>query len=322
MGGSGSIRVCLGMPLFNKTSLLREALDSLQAQTYADFRLLVVDDSTDSEPGRILRSYAAQDPRIVYRANPTHKGMIDNWRACVQESGHPEYFAWVSDHDRWEPNWLESLVGALDANPQAVLAYPLTAHIEEDGSARKKKKVHYFSTVGMTRFERVKSVCRNARGLGKMVYGLYRVDALKAAGVFRHLLHPDGVLILELSLAGDFIQVPAKLWHRRKTADFRMTRQRMTLFGQKPPWYICLPWPVVNSCALLWNGCLRPDAGTWQSRMLGLYISLMYLRRWIGKIGEGTWIGSYHEWRHGKKPWMKKLKKAYRQPACNGSDDN
>jgi glycosyltransferase involved in cell wall biosynthesis len=47
------------MPLFNQTELLKEALDSLQAQTYAEYRLVALDDSTDPEPGRIVRAYAA-----------------------------------------------------------------------------------------------------------------------------------------------------------------------------------------------------------------------------------------------------------------------
>jgi hypothetical protein len=33
----------------------------------------------------------------------------------------------------------------------------------------------------------------------------------------------------------------------------------------------------------------------------------MYLYRNLGKLGEGSWIGSYREWTRGKKPWMKKL---------------
>lgn len=305
-------RVCLGMPVYNQTHALREALEALARQTYPHYRLVAFDDSTGPEPGRIVQAHARSDPRIAYTANPVRRGMIDNWRACVEAAGEAEFFAWVSDHDLHEPRWLEALVAALDEHPSAVLAYPLAAHLEADGSRRRKKKVHRFSTIGLSPRRRVQAVCREAKGFGKMVYGLFRLEALKKAGVFRRLLTPDVVLLLELSLYGDFVQVPEVLWYRRKTAEFSVARQRGALFGASVPWYVHLPWPLVNSGALLWNCCLRRGAGRLSRRVLGLNLAASYFARWIGKYGEGTWIGSYHEWRHGKKPWMKRIKQRIR----------
>ncbi len=306
-------RVCLGMPLFNQTELLKEALDSLQAQTYAEYRLVALDDSTDPEPGRIVRAYAARDRRIIYTSNPERKGLIGNWRACVQAAGDADYFAWVSDHDLWGERWLERLVGVLETHPRAVLAYPLTEHLDAEGQRRNKKLLHLFSTGGLSDVKRVNAVCREAKGYGKMVYGLFRMSALKQAGVFRRLLYPDVLLLLELSLAGEFHQVQEKLWFRRQTAEFSVARQRRTLFGSETPWYAHLPWPIVNGCALLWNLSLRSGVGGLRRRWLGMKIALMYLQRWAGRYGEGTWVGSCHEWCHGKKPWMKRLKKWSRQ---------
>jgi glycosyltransferase involved in cell wall biosynthesis len=303
--------VCLGMPLYNQTDLLRKALNAIRSQTFSRFRLVVLDDSTDSEPGRIVNACADEDSRIIYIRNPERRGMIDNWRACVEAAGGSEYFAWVADHDLWESTWLESLVEALDRHPAAVLAYPLSSHMDAEGRMRKKKLVHRVSTVGLPMVERVGLVCREARGYGKMVYGLYRLDALRRAGTFRHLLFPDVILLLELSMQGEFVLVDQPLWHRRRMAGFSSARQRETLFVHKP-WYIYLPWPLVNFSALMWNRCLSPAAGTADMRACGGLMAFMYLVRWIQKFGEGSFIGSYSEWRHGKKPWMQRLKKQFR----------
>ena len=43
---------------------------------------------------------------------------------------------------------------------------------------------------------------------GNMVYGLYRINALERAGVYRHVLVPDRLLFTELALYGQFRQVP------------------------------------------------------------------------------------------------------------------
>jgi glycosyltransferase involved in cell wall biosynthesis len=310
--GSREARVCLGLPLFNQTELLREAFDSLLSQTFGDFRLVVLDDSTEPEPGHIVSAYAAQDRRISYYRNDARKGMVENWRACVAAAENAEYFAWVADHDVWEPRWLEALVAALDHNPAGVLAYPLSAHMDSDGHKRKKKLVHRFSTVGLRLPERVTAVSREARGYGKMVYGLFRREALRQAGVFRHVLFPDVILLHELSLLGEFIQVDEPLWHRRRTAEFSAGRQRRTLFVRKP-WYIYLPWPLVNFGVLAWNHALRSGAGPCNRRVQGLRLAFMYLGRWSAKYGDGGFIGSYHEWRHGKKPWMQRLKNRLRR---------
>ena len=50
---------------------------------------------------------------------------------------------------------------------------------------------------------------------GNMVYGLYRVDVLARAGVYRHILVPDRLLMTELAIYGQFKQVPQVLWFRR-----------------------------------------------------------------------------------------------------------
>jgi glycosyltransferase involved in cell wall biosynthesis len=304
-------RVCLGMPLFNQTKLLHQALDSLIAQTFRDFRIVILDDSTEPESERIARVYALQNLRISYIKNPARKGMVDNWRACVEAANGTEYFAWVADHDLWNTQWLEKLVAALDRYPEAVLAYPISAHMDSNGNERKKKLVHRISTVGLPLSERVDAISRRARGYGKMVYGLFRLEALHRAGVFRHLLYPDVILLHELAMQGEFIQIDEPLWHRRRTADFSVERQRRALFDHKP-WYIYLPWPLVNFASLLWNHALRSEAGSSARRLQGLRIAFLYLGRWSAKYGDGSFIGSYYEWRHGKKPWIKRLKNRLR----------
>ena len=66
---------------------------------------------------------------------------------------------------------------------------------------------------------------------GNMVYGLYRINALERAGVYRHVLVPDRLLFTELSLYGQFKQVPQVLWFRRWYGRiFSLGRQRAASF--------------------------------------------------------------------------------------------
>ena len=305
-GGKVQPKICLAMPLYNQTEFLEEALQSLLAQTYSDFRLIVVDDSTELSPGNIVKRLAARDSRIHYIKNDSRKGLVGNWRACFKHSGNADYFAWVGDHDVWHRQWLEKLVYTLNENLNAVLAYPLFVRITSDGSVIDKPSRH-FSTDNMSDLRRIKAVCRDARAFGKMVYGLFRADALRRAGIFRRLMYPDVVLLHELCLQGDFKQVEEKLWFIRRIAKFSIDRQKNSLFVRKA-WYIYLPWTLVNAVALAWNTAIASDARNFRQRCLGVCVAFMYFFRYIGKLGTGSWIGSYYEWTRGKKPWMKKLK--------------
>ena len=300
--------VCLAMPLYNQTKFLVEALTSILSQTYRNFHLVIVDDSTEPAPGEIARNFARKDNRITYIKNESRKGMVDNWQACFQHAVPVDYFAWVSDHDVWHPEWLESLTHVLNTKPNVVLVYPKTVFITAEGQKIAKKQSLALSTDGLSATQRIKTVCLGDRYFGKKVYGLFRAGALRKAGIFRRVLFPDVILLYELCLLGDFMQVDAEFWYMRRIADFSVARQKKSLFVRQP-WYIFLPWPFVNAFVLMWNTALRLGAGSLRHRYLGLIVAVMYLQRWLPKLGRGSRLGSYHQWRKGTKQWVKKLRR-------------
>ena len=138
-------RVCLGMPLYNQTRYLSEALNSIVNQSYKNFQLVIVDDSTIPEPAQIVEKMVSCDNRIHFIKTDYRKGMVDNWKACFQHAGSVDYFAWVSDHDLWHADWLKTMVKALDDNPSAVLVYPKTVLIAQDGKTIKNSAQTLFS---------------------------------------------------------------------------------------------------------------------------------------------------------------------------------
>ena len=304
-------RVCLGMPLYNQTRYLTEALNSIIDQSYKDFQLIIIDDSNISEPGQIVKKTASCDNRIHYFKNKSRKGLVANWKACFQYADRAEYFAWVSDHDLWHPNWLETMVHALDANPSALLACPQTVCITKAGEKLCDGTRSLFSTLGMSEKQRVKAICE-AKGFGNMVYGLFRADAIRQAGIFRRVLFPDVILIHEISLRGDIMQIDEDLWYRRKIAEFSIDRQKRTLFTKKP-WHIFLPWLLVNASVIAWQSSLKAHNANLRRRLLGLEMAFRYLIRWLDMLGFCSQIGSVRQWYRVKAPWMKRLKTSFKK---------
>ena len=238
-------RVVLGMTLHNNARHLSEAVASLAAQSHPHFALVMLDDASSDDTPDIARTFAAKDERIRYFRHDERAGMIPTWREVVEiatrDFPSAEYFAWVSDHDRWHPQWLARLVETLDGNPSVVLAYPMTQRMEPDGTPV-EKDLRVFQTVGLPDIgDRWREFCRSGVGSGDMVYGLMRVPALRAAGIFRDVMNPDRLLIAELTLQGPIAQVQEPLWVRRRSAVASIARQRSTLIaGSTPSWFA---WP-------------------------------------------------------------------------------
>jgi glycosyl transferase family 2 len=233
------------MTLHNNARHLPDAVASLVGQSYQDFALVMLDDASNDETQDIARTFAAKDERITYFRHHERAGMIPTWREVVQMATRDfpsaEYFAWVSDHDHWHPQWLDRLVEMLDRNPSVVLAYPLTQRMEPDGTPV-EKDLRVFQTLGLADVgDRWREFCQNGVGSGDMVYGLMRAAALRAAGIFRDVMNPDRLLIAELTLQGPIAQVQEPLWVRRRSAVASITRQRSTLIaGATPAWFA---WP-------------------------------------------------------------------------------
>jgi len=256
-------RTVLGMTLYNNASHLREATDSILAQTHGAFVMLMLDDGSSDDGEAIARDYERRDGRVRYFRHQQRQGMVPTWREVVEiarrEYPGAEYFAWVSDHDRWDPRWLARMLEELDAHSGAVLAYPETLRIDGYG-ALVDKEPRVFDTSGVVEArERWRRFCWNGFGSGDMVYGLMRMAAVQRAGIFRVVLRPDKLLIAELTLYGHIRQVPEVLWYRRQSAATSVSRQRHTLVVQSetPRWFSAPPW--LQHAIVLWREYVRTD---------------------------------------------------------------
>lgn len=250
-----TVRAAIGIPMHERVDHVTEAIASLLAQTYRDVSFVLVDDGSRDGTAEAAAAAIAGDPRAALHVNPKRVGMVSNWRRAFElaRAGGPDlqYFAWASDHDRWHPRWLEELVAALDANPAAVLAYPRDERVDADGVVFRGAQDD-FSTVGVRSPARRAASAAARMRAGSMVYGLFRVDALERAGVFRPVLHPDRLLLLELAVEGEFVQVPQTLWRRRYAgASGTRRRQRRSLFASRPPASTYFPSWVVHTLLVL-----------------------------------------------------------------------
>ena len=260
-------RTVFGMTLYNNVRHVREATDSILAQTHADFALLMLDDGSSEDVEAIARDYARRDSRVRYHKHAERQGMVPTWREVVEiarrDYPRADFFAWASDHDRWDPRWLERMLQELDAHPEAVLAYPQTLRVDDSG-ASVDKEPRVFETAGIADSrQRWRHFCWNGFGSGDMVYGLIRVSALVDAGVFRPVLNPDRLLIAELSHRGEIRQVREPLWFRRQSGVASVSRQKASLFAGPPPERFNWPPALQHAVWLRRQGFSAPMVATY-----------------------------------------------------------
>ncbi len=73
-------RFSIGLPVYNGEKFIKEAIDSILAQTFEDFELIISDNASTDKTGEICRAYAAKDQRIRYYRNEKNIGCTVN--AC------------------------------------------------------------------------------------------------------------------------------------------------------------------------------------------------------------------------------------------------
>jgi len=205
-------RVSIGLPVFNGENYLEEALDSILAQTYSDFELIISDNASTDRTEEICRVYAARDDRIRYFRNETNLGAAKNYNR-VFELSSGEYFKWAAHDDLCAPEYLERCVEILDREPDVVLCYPRTSIIDE----HRRLVENYFDGFNLRSpkpHERFRDFFCTP-GLCNPIHGLIRASILKRTLLIGSYPDSDRVLLGELALLGQFYEVPERLFFRR-----------------------------------------------------------------------------------------------------------
>ena len=128
-------KVSVLMSVYNGTPFLNDAIDSILAQTYADFELVVVDDCSSDDSWNILSHYAEKDARITLIRNDRNMGLTRSLNKALGVA-RGELIARQDADDVSLPNRLQYQVSFLDRHPEVVLASGNLQTIYSDGQPR------------------------------------------------------------------------------------------------------------------------------------------------------------------------------------------
>ncbi len=124
-------KVSVIVPNYNHARFLRQRVDSILAQTFQDFELVLLDDCSTDGSRSILREYAS-DPRVRLEFNDANSGSaFKQWNKGIRLA-QGEY-VWIAESDDYaDPHLLERLVAVLESNPAIAYAYCRSWRVTED----------------------------------------------------------------------------------------------------------------------------------------------------------------------------------------------
>lgn len=235
----GAPLVTIGLPVYNGENYLRQALDSLLAQTFADWELILSDNGSRDGTEAICREFAARDGRIRYLREPANRGATWNFNRVVHLNRSP-FFRWAAHDDVCAPQLLERCVAALRSRPAAVLAFPRTRIIGPQGESLWDYgiRLRTDSRDPSVRFH--DCICVDHACFP--IFGLMRADVLRRTPLLGAYAGADRNLLAELCLHGPFVEVPEILFYRRdhpgtSTRMYPSAKERMAWFqaDARPP---------------------------------------------------------------------------------------
>lgn len=106
------VKISVIVPVYNAEKYLRRCVDSILAQTFTDFELLLVDDGSTDASGKICDEYASADARVRVFHKPN--GGVSSARNLGLDNARGEWIAFADSDDYVDCNWLDCMVSPID----------------------------------------------------------------------------------------------------------------------------------------------------------------------------------------------------------------
>ena len=108
-------------PCYNSSVFIEQTIQSVQAQTYTNWEMLIVDDCSKDNSADIIKTYAKEDKRIKYLKTEKPSGSPVKPRNIGIENSNGRYIAFLDSDDVWLPNKLEEQLYLFDDKKVAVV---------------------------------------------------------------------------------------------------------------------------------------------------------------------------------------------------------
>lgn len=231
------------VPVYNGEEGLGRLCDTLVAQSYDDFRVMIIDNASEDRTGEIARNYATRDSRFIYFRNHKNMGFTFSYTRGFYASLDCEYMAYISSGDYLAPDYFKECVAALEADSRTVLAYSYFQFADHDGQPVGPPQGDNFEMAGQGPQERYLTIISRL-GLCTAFYGLIRMSAYADLHTFFRVPSAamDNMMLAGLAFKGDFAEIKQPLLFRKndldRDANYISRQNRLHQMSKSVYWYM------------------------------------------------------------------------------------
>lgn len=228
----------IGLPVFNGQTYIRDALDSILGQTFADFIVIISDNASTDNTEEICRQYAAIDSRISYIRHSCNHGPIAN-HAFVLRQCQTKYFMWASADDLLRPTFIEKLLPIIESDSTICCVMCDVDNIFGDA-----REVAFTMTLDDIRYERVTSDWSKTQrrfflnptsSIFFCVYGIFKTYSLRKVELNykNYLIYSSASeipILAQLALRGKICSFPEalKIYRRHPQSIYHTEQATLT----------------------------------------------------------------------------------------------
>ena len=266
-----SPELSIGMPVYNGELFIQRAIESILAQTFTDFELIISDNNSTDATQEICEKFIKQDNRIRYFQQEenirTHRNFI-----FLLKQAKGKYFAWTAVDDYLDNDYMEKNINVLASNKNIVSSVGKTVPFGADSldinseviqttkypkfikdhvkNSRRQKLVDTAPVSGLYE-EKIRSLLKNTKSLSRF-YGVNRTEQLQKCIVDKPFICVEVAIFLNLLKFGDFHEETSTTLYEfdegvSTTGIISMAKNsEHNWFGMLFPFYPYVNWCVKN----------------------------------------------------------------------------
>ena len=208
MGANNDIpKVSIGMPVYNGERFIRKAINSLLAQTFTDFELILSDNASTDKTEEICKEYADRDRRIRYFRQSENKDPLFNFEFVLQEA-RGKYFMWAAHDDYWSNTFISDCVKVFSSNNDCVSVFS-HIHTIDLISNEILSSTTPISSSSQSAF--LRCLINIVQKIPCLIYGLHKVEVIRKINMEK-FDWSDVYFIFILSFYGKILIIPEFLY--------------------------------------------------------------------------------------------------------------
>ncbi len=203
------------LPAWQSADFIQDTLDSLSAQTYDNFQVIVSVDFCEDDTYAICIAHAEHDSRFRVIKQTNRLGYSGNCSFLLEEADS-DYVMFAFHDDTVTPDYITSLAAVLDARPEVIVSYSDVLFTDLDG-----QQYHWVFSALEGEHVRLKRGAKMLLPIDKWWVpnrGLFRLNEVRQInGVKTHGagdFSPDWPWLFHMSLIGEFARVPKTLCYK------------------------------------------------------------------------------------------------------------